>query len=240
MDWKERLRVQCDLSSQANVAKKLGVSTTLVAECLAGRHKAKTTKLQALVLEKFPEIPEVDNDFDWQGQVKHYCNLYSIPAIAKILGVSNSVLHIICRGAYNPKRSKLKTLVLVKLNNLEEKVQEIDLRIPVKISRFDKAVLGVVDAIFCADIISYQELRESFDKHVLSRTLNYLIARNLISVLRTEKEFFKHGRPGDNRIFKLACNCSSPGIGENCGSCPLGQEIARIEGGYLEDLADAC
>ena len=133
----------------------------------------------------------------------------------------------------------MKTLALVKLNNLEE--QEIDLRIPVKISRFDKAVLNVVDAIFCADIISYQELKESFDKYVLSRTLNYLITKNLISVLRTEKEFFKHGRPADNRIFKLGCNCPSPGICEKCGSCPLGQEIARIEGGYLEeDLADAC
>ena len=64
MDWKERLRVQCDLSSQSDVAKQLGVSTTLIAEVLAGRHKPKTTKLQALVMENLPEIPEVNNDFD--------------------------------------------------------------------------------------------------------------------------------------------------------------------------------
>jgi DNA-binding transcriptional regulator YdaS (Cro superfamily) len=242
MDWKQQLKIQCDLTSQVEVAKKLGVSKTIIFEVVNNRYKVKNTKLETLVRSTFSEIPEINQEIDWQVRIKKLCKLYSVPAIATILGVSNSVLHRTCRGEYSPKKSKLKTLVMLKLNDLEERVQELDIKIPVKISRRDRIILNVIDEIFCAEFISYKSLREKFDKYVLSRTLNYLIAKKLISVVRAEKEYFKVGKPGDNRFFKLACNCSSPGIGERCNSCPLGKEIARIETGYLrlEEFEDAC
>jgi hypothetical protein len=246
MDWKQQLKIQCDLASQVEVAKILGVSSTLINDVLRNKNFSRKTKLEALVKEKFPasKAPKINEDIDWESKLKRFCKEYTVPAIAKILGVSNSLLYDFCGGRYEEKKknSKLKNLVLIRLC-LDGDLDGISPRRAVRISKTDRLILGLIDVIFCADLISYHSLREKFDKYVLSRTLNYLIAKKLIAVVMREKEFFKHGRPGDTRLFKLACNCASPGLDDGCGDCPLGQEIMRIEGGYLaleEELEDAC
>lgn len=49
VDWLEALRVACERSSQAEMAERLGVSTTMVSQALSGRYPASLRNLEQRV-----------------------------------------------------------------------------------------------------------------------------------------------------------------------------------------------
>lgn len=249
MDWKERLRIQCDLSSQSAVARKLGVSTYTVNLTLLGKYSAKNSKLEHLVNWHFGEMEEAakndvpDTSEDWTTRLAAICDKYSVPVIAGYLNVSHSALYMILGGKYT-SNTKIRDKFLFKIGDrgsipgLKEAKRK---RLP--IHRTKKLILDVVDAIFCGGLILFDELLEQFPKHSLSRTLNYLIRNSFIDLIKVEPLLHGPGRKPDKKAYKLSCDCPCPGIADICKSCPLGKELISLEQGCFEEeeeFRDAC
>lgn len=246
MDWKERLKIECALTSQSEVARRLGVSNSLINIVLTGRYVPKKSRLESLFYEHFAGNDEPDiqyEDQDWINHLRRLCDKYSSVAVAKYLGVSQSILYSILANKYN-RNTKVKDRFLLKIGTKTtiEGLQEAK-RKRLLLNRTEKFILDVVDSIFCGGLALHDDLLERFPRYSLSRTLNYLVKNDFIDLIKLESPLHGPGRKLDKKAYRLSCGCSSRGLSEGCKNCPLGQQLIALERVYLEDeeeFEDAC
>jgi hypothetical protein len=239
-NWRQTLKIQCDLLGIKNVSHQLGVSYNYVRQVLKGTYPANARMLEELVAKHLQPIKPITPTDNWIEILRDACEKYTIAKVAKYLNVAHSTLNYVLSGTYpHINRTKLNVKVCYLIGTKLEDVDRLSLHIKTTPKQKDiepggRVFLGLIDFIFCEEWVTRSQVKnllylgEPYTEHRISRQFNQSIEEGLF---KTKEEIIKvkGNLPQQIIYYGLACNCFSPGMLECCQDCRLGKRIIELD-----------
>lgn len=233
-NWKQYLIDEVSQSSGVEVAKRLGVSCSMIYQAVNPGYPERDTAVKWLFLSA--KIG-ADLNGDWMPKLRVLCNKFTVTQVANFFGTSTNCISLLLKGEYKSNALKIKGLVLFKYDQALDKLLPLPKHCK-KYKRHNKkqSILKIIDVIFVQDKCTIESLVDAtgFFKAYVTKVLQNLLSANAVEetiVLVPHKL----GRTKIEKTFKLVCGCAAPGLTESCKNCPLGKLMMSLEGELQEE-----